>query len=733
MKLRYFRARNVLSFGDEEVELEFSPFSIIAGPNDSGKTNLFRALSLIEQAFDYGKPPIEEILFQGDNDKALHLEVGVELDDTELELLTTLIICSEMARVQAPEDITAGIKENKHWKSILLNYGNLILSKSLKCLSFIISKDESRLSEPKMVVQLSDETGRIYIHRDSCLSETSQETGGFQRVSLARQIMEDFTSRFGNPSEIDVDSLIQDIKKLSEESPMLIPLFKGKLDGSPPKRVEFRGGDFSNYLNSLGADPILTKLSQLCERRGIDLERLYVWRVLEQFYKTSFVRLQELRFFPSNLAYADAGQDSKSVTILGSDLAKKLFLLMSSGTRKNREKYNRIKKEFEKLTGAEFDIAVRGKEIEVSEEKLGVIVSSQYLGYGGSGFTPLGVQRETEKKKVNETFIHIIKGNYPVPIDQAASGLYEILFLLTAVIGESERTLLLDEPELHLHPTMQKRILNLLSEFGTKDRNQIVLITHSPYLVSAEGKKSTWRFTASPKGTKVHNIGKALSELQRQEKGKFDLKLSTPDVRSILFSRGVILVEGLSDKITVEQIDRFLSAKEKGANLDENEWSVLDIDGKPNLPLFIKLFCMLDIPSLAVLDDDALMCKDHTIELISREIKTSVIFFALQRTGQLEGSQSNADLLSEAPNSQCYTKAHFEDLKTLSSSKGIFVFSSDLEGVMQLPKTSNKRKPMQALERILELISQDKIPSEFYSMCDFLRKKIKETGKSQPL
>ena len=59
MKLRYFKAKNVLSFGDEEVELKFGPFNVIAGPNDSGKTNLFRALSLIGQAFDYGQPPIE--------------------------------------------------------------------------------------------------------------------------------------------------------------------------------------------------------------------------------------------------------------------------------------------------------------------------------------------------------------------------------------------------------------------------------------------------------------------------------------------------------------------------------------------------------------------------------------------------------------------------------------------------------------------------------------------------
>ena len=120
MKLRYLRARNVLSFGgngDKDIKLEFGPFNVIAGPNDSGKTNLFRALSLIEKAFDYGKPPLDEILFRGDSDRSLHLEVGVELDDTELELLATLIICSEMLSVLQPQDITQGINpRTKHAK-----------------------------------------------------------------------------------------------------------------------------------------------------------------------------------------------------------------------------------------------------------------------------------------------------------------------------------------------------------------------------------------------------------------------------------------------------------------------------------------------------------------------------------------------------------------------------------------------------------------------------------------
>lgn len=727
MKLRYLRARNVLSFGDDgdkDIKLEFGPFNVIAGPNDSGKTNLFRALSLIEKAFDYVKMSLDDILFQGESERSLHIEVGVELDDIELELLATQIICSEVVRVLQPDDITHGITENKLWKSILTNYGHQILSKSLRRLSFVFIRDELRTSEPKMVVQLSDETGLLYMNRSGYLSETSEEPGSYQGVSLVKEIIEDFTSRFGNPSEPDINSLVQDTQKIADESPTLMRLLKGKLGGSPPKMVELRGADFSQYLNSLRAEPILAKLSRLCDQRGIRQERLYVWHILEQMYKTSFVKLQELRFFPSTLTYSGSGQDSNGANIIGSDLAKKLFLLMSSGTRKNREKYNRIQAEFKSLTGSEFDVAVRGKEVDVvSEGELGVMAPRGESVYStGPEFTPLGFGKEIKKRSVNEAFVQIIKDNYPVTIEQTASGLYEILFLLTTIIGESGKILLLDEPELHLHPTMQKRILNLLSESVTRDKNQILLITHSPYLISAADINATWRFTMTEHGTKIHNLGRVLSELESQEKEKLALKLSNPDVRSILFSRGVIFVEGLSDKIVVEQIDRYLSTKKKGANIDESEWPVIDIGGKKSLPSFMTLSRMLGVPNLAILDYDALMRRDHTIRLNGREVKTSTIVFTLWRTDKLEIWLSHKDLLSELPDSEWYENSHLKNFRTLALEHCIFVFSTDLEGVMQSPKTDKMKKPLKALERILDLINQNNISSEFYEMCEFLRK-----------
>jgi len=422
------------------------------------------------------------------------------------------------------------------------------------------------------------------------------------------------------------------------------------------------------------------------------------------------------------LEYSGFVQDPKGATIHGSDLALKLFWLKSSGTCKNREKYNQIKIELEKLTGSEFDVAVRIRETEVPERKLEVL-------------TLPDAPKEMKKTSMIEVYVQVIKDSYPITIEQAASGLYEILFLLTMILGESGKVLLLDEPELHLHPNMQKRVLNLLSKSVSQGRNQILLITHSPYLVSVEDINTTWRFTKTKSGTRAHNLGRVLSELESQEQGKLAVRLSSPDIRSLLFSRGVIFVEGPSDKIVVEQIDRYLSAKNKGANINESEWSVIDIGGKKSLPSFMTLSRLLGVPNVSIMDYDALMHREHVIKLNGRKVKTSSIIYALWRTDKLKNWQSHKALSSEVSDSEWYEHSLLEDLKALSLEHDIFVFSTDLEGVIQSPKTDKKRKSLKALERILELINKHNIPSEFYEMCEFLRNhtfdgKQKTVGKN---
>lgn len=48
--LRRIRARNLLSFGPEGIDLELSALNVLIGPNGSGKSNLLEVIRLLQAA-----------------------------------------------------------------------------------------------------------------------------------------------------------------------------------------------------------------------------------------------------------------------------------------------------------------------------------------------------------------------------------------------------------------------------------------------------------------------------------------------------------------------------------------------------------------------------------------------------------------------------------------------------------------------------------------------------------
>jgi ABC-type lipoprotein export system ATPase subunit len=727
MKLIYVKLRNVLSFGDEEVKLEFGPFNIIAGPNDAGKTNLFRALSIIEKSFGYGKLPLEETLFQGDFNRSLNLEVGLELEETELELLSAAIICSEIMRIEGQGLVAKGIQEkSKRWKSILIEYGLPILTKSFRYLSVVLRKDKLRVSDQRIEIQLSEGTDKLFIDIESHLSETSRNLRtSYQTLFFAEEIVDEFNTRFGELPESEISSLLEDKKRLFEESPLLTKLLKGKLAGPENKVMEFRRFNLWDYSNHLSEEPIFNKLSMLRELKELKPDQLYIWGIIEQIYKNSFVKLKELRFFPSAMTYSGNAVDAPRPEVVGTDLSMTLFKLMTSSAQKDKKRYNIIKQNFRNLTDLEFEVAIRGKETQTPSDELGVMPSAinSLNNTSQPEFFPLGYKHQIKKRILNEAYVQVIKDNYPIPIEETASGIHEILLLLTAIIGESQKIVLLDEPELHLHPTMQKRILNLISESSTKENNQIILITHSPYLTSAEEINATWRFSATNIGTKVHNLGKVLSNLENRDQQKIALNFSNPVVRAVLFSHGVILVEGPSDKIVVEQVDKFLSAKQKDTDIDESEWPIVEMGGKDNLPLFMKMCQILGVSSLAIVDIDALMgIGMQKIVLDNKKVKTSTVFFALWSLDKLVDSDILNQLRQSNSNGDpTYASFNFNAFRLFARKNGIFVLSKDLEGILDPSNNCKTNKPLMAVGLIFDLIKKDNIPSELIEMREFLK------------
>lgn len=78
---------------------------------------------------------------------------------------------------------------------------------------------------------------------------------------------------------------------------------------------------------------------------------------------------------------------------------------------------------------------------------------------------------------------------YSTLINFASSGQQEVvwilLLILLLIINERKVFLVIEEPEAHLFPTAQKEMIDLIALLANQAENQIILTTHSPYILSS--------------------------------------------------------------------------------------------------------------------------------------------------------------------------------------------------------------------------------------------------------
>ena len=65
------------------------------------------------------------------------------------------------------------------------------------------------------------------------------------------------------------------------------------------------------------------------------------------------------------------------------------------------------------------------------------------------------------------------------------SGFHQALQILASVLAPGARTLLLDEPDAHLHARLQTQLMTALERLSREEQAQFILATHSPQLLAA--------------------------------------------------------------------------------------------------------------------------------------------------------------------------------------------------------------------------------------------------------
>ena len=82
-----------------------------------------------------------------------------------------------------------------------------------------------------------------------------------------------------------------------------------------------------------------------------------------------------------------------------------------------------------------------------------------------------------------------IDNNQYVKLYEASSGQQEALWILNSIYASIEQRrecfTIIEEPEAHLYPETQKALTELISLLANQPGNQVMLTTHSPYILSA--------------------------------------------------------------------------------------------------------------------------------------------------------------------------------------------------------------------------------------------------------
>ena len=151
------------------------------------------------------------------------------------------------------------------------------------------------------------------------------------------------------------------------------------------------------------------------------------------------------------------------------------------------------------------------------------------------------------------------------------------------------KLLLIEEPEAHLHPQLQIRLLNYLKEVAEENKNvQVILTTHSTVLASSVDLESIVHISKSPApiATPLRSCG--LSEASTQ----FINRWLDATKSNLLFASGVIMVEGIAEQMLIPALAEIvLKEQEEGKRkLEDLGITVVNLNGI-YFKHFMQLYC----------------------------------------------------------------------------------------------------------------------------------------------
>lgn len=218
---------------------------------------------------------------------------------------------------------------------------------------------------------------------------------------------------------------------------------------------------------------------------------------------------------------------------------------------------------------------------------------------------------------------------FPIPFEERSQGFQWFFSFYLVFLAESEKAhkraiLLLDEPGLHLHPTLQGKLTGLFEKIS--DSNQLIYSTHLPFLIDGdhlERVRTVYLSGEEPKKTRVSSNVRPVGD--RDTLFPLQAALGYSIAQTLFMGKRSVVVEGITDYWIIKALNDALAALGETSTLHQ-ETILVPAGGTSHLmPLASILFGTAGVDGknlLVLLDDDK--AGRNAANLLSKEFGNSM-------------------------------------------------------------------------------------------------------------
>lgn len=208
--------------------------------------------------------------------------------------------------------------------------------------------------------------------------------------------------------------------------------------------------------------------------------------------------------------------------------------------------------------------------------------------------------------------LRVREGDFTISATELGEGIQNALVLAILQAFEERRKqgaiLLIEEPEMFLHPQMQRSLYKTIREIG--QTNQVIYTTHSPHFVTVPDYDKVALVRKGSAGTYVKRSDLPTNAKRREKL----LKELDPERNELFFASRLLLVEGDTEKLALPEY-----AKRLNLDLDRTGASIVEVGGKRNLLEFARIAASFGIPTGILYDEDSSDITDKQEEVQCNE------------------------------------------------------------------------------------------------------------------